>query len=86
MRSLEEIQAMNARAVAKVLPIRAEAPVERPLRTGDEVTTLEGGMRGVVVDGHVNRSGKNKGCIEVMWIGGRYTTAEYPADLKLVEQ
>ena len=57
---------------------------ERPLRTGDEVTTSTGHLRGVVVDGHVNLSGKNKGQIEVMWIGGRYTTAEWPEELKRV--
>lgn len=53
--------------------------------TGDEVTKKGGGGRGVVVDGIAKKSGPNKGRIEVMWIGGRYTVAEWPEDLALVQ-
>jgi hypothetical protein len=84
MHDLQTIQRLNAEAIAKH---EAEKTTdERLLRTGDEVTTQGGTRRGVVVDGHVNLSGKNKGLIEVMWIGGRYTTGEDPAELKRVAQ
>lgn len=55
---------------------------DNAIRTGMEVTN--GTKRGVVVDGHVGKSGINKGMIEVMWIGGDWSVAEKPADLREV--
>jgi hypothetical protein len=50
------------------------------IRTGMEVT--DGERRGVVVDGHVCKSGPNKGRVEVMWIGGSWSVGERPADVE----
>jgi hypothetical protein len=52
--------------------------------TGLEVTGPAGG-RGVVVDGIPKKSGPNKGKVEVMWIGGRYTVAEPVENLQRAE-
>lgn len=54
------------------------------IRTGMEVT--RSGQRGVVVDGWVPERGKNRGTVEVMWIGGSWTVAEDPDTLTPVGQ
>lgn len=54
------------------------------MRTGTEVTSTTGTRRGVVVDGHVAKTGPNRGRLSVIWIGGNYPVAEYPADLVAV--
>ena len=51
------------------------------MRTGTEVTNLEGTARGVVTDGHVAKSGPNRGTLTVMWIGGNYPVSEWPDEL-----
>lgn len=52
-------------------------------RNGEEiVSATEPSRRGVVVDAHVLLSGPNKGKIEVMWVGGRWTVSEVPSELK----
>ncbi len=53
------------------------------MKNGQAVT--KNGAIGVVVDGDVKKTGPNKGKIEVMWIGGRYTVAEVPADLVAIK-
>ncbi len=59
---------------------------EPAIRTGHEVTHRDApGNRGVVVNGIVKKSGPNKGRIEVMWIGGRYTVSEWPDELEVVK-
>ena len=49
---------------------------------GTEIT--KNGSRGIVIDGAVKKSGPNKGRIEVMWIGGRYTVSEWPAEVTVL--
>jgi len=63
----------------------------RPFPTGTEVTCIsEDGQttkRGIVTDGHVLKSGRGKGRIEVIWIGAPYGPAYAdPADLRAVPE
>jgi hypothetical protein len=59
-------------------------PMTAEILTGAEVTD-GAGRRGVVVDGHVARTGPNRGKLVVMWIGGRYPVGEWPHLVRKVD-